>query len=576
MDVPALVDDNMEHDDDEEVIDDEEEDIGWDEGDDEVGEGNEDLLLGPVKCLFCESVLNSAREVFSHCVSHHSFNVLSFCGRWSLDCIGYIKLINFIRSQHPTPEALSQLHPGHGVSSCPWSEDSFMKPVDPEDLLLQFDIELEDCSAGEVMVVGGASKASGAGPDGETASEMVTMKASDLQALLKQMSEVEAKAAALEANLERAVCDLNIVRKRAQDLMGLGGDCPREDHRRRHRNNHVAADENEIDSAPTSSVEQLSLAEDESYFSGYGNVDIHAEMLQDKVRTEGYRDFILGNPQVFEGKTVLDVGCGSGILSMFTAKAGAGLVIGVDQSDIIYSAMDIARENGLEGKITFLKGRMDRVQLPCDKVDIIISEWMGYFLLFESMLDTVICARNKYLADGGKVYPDKCSMWLAGICDDALRARAVDFWNDVYGFKMSCLKAEVMTQTAVEVIGDGKMITSPCLIKEFDVNTCTLPDVNFKSSFSMTCQRDGTLHGFVGYFDIGFEAGCSKQVHFSTGPASTSTHWKQTLFLLKKSITVSKGQVLEGSIKVNKNADDPRSLDIRIAVDGVSQKYIMD
>ena len=39
---------------------------------------------------------------------------------------------------------------------------------------------------------------------------------------------------------------------------------------------------------------------------------------------------------------------------------------------------------------------MEEVKLPVEKVDIIISEWMGYFLLFESMLDSVIYARNKY------------------------------------------------------------------------------------------------------------------------------------------------------------------------------------
>ena len=52
---------------------------------------------------------------------------------------------------------------------------------------------------------------------------------------------------------------------------------------------------------------------------------------------------MLGNPEVFQDKVVLDIGCGTGILSMFAAKAGARQVIGVDQSDIIYSAMDIAR-----------------------------------------------------------------------------------------------------------------------------------------------------------------------------------------------------------------------------------------
>lgn len=64
---------------------------------------------------------------------------------------------------------------------------------------------------------------------------------------------------------------------------------------------------------------------------------------QDKVRTESYREAICGSPDLFADKVVLDVGCGTGILSMFAARAGARLVIGVDMSDVVYQAMDIVR-----------------------------------------------------------------------------------------------------------------------------------------------------------------------------------------------------------------------------------------
>jgi protein arginine N-methyltransferase 1 len=86
-------------------------------------------------------------------------------------------------------------------------------------------------------------------------------------------------------------------------------------------------------------------------------------------------------------------------------------------STIIEKAREIVTVNGMADKITLLQGKMEEVTVPFPKVDIIISEWMGYFLLYESMLDTVIYARDKYLTPGGLIFPDKATIFMAGIED---------------------------------------------------------------------------------------------------------------------------------------------------------------
>ena len=59
---------------------------------------------------------------------------------------------------------------------------------------------------------------------------------------------------------------------------------------------------------------------------------------------------------------------------MFAAKAGARKVIGVDMSNIIDQAKIIVKDNHLDDTITLIKGKMEEIVLPVEKVDIIISE----------------------------------------------------------------------------------------------------------------------------------------------------------------------------------------------------------
>lgn len=144
---------------------------------------------------------------------------------------------------------------------------------------------------------------------------------------------------------------------------------------------------------------------DNYYWSSYEHFGIHEEMLKDRVRTNAYRRAIVENKHLFQDKIVMDVGCGTGILSMFAVDAGAKHVYAIEASGIARQARGIIEENGMSDRITVIQQKIEDVTALSNgvqQVDIIISEWMGYFLLYESMMDSVLLARDRWLRKDGR------------------------------------------------------------------------------------------------------------------------------------------------------------------------------
>jgi type I protein arginine methyltransferase len=206
-------------------------------------------------------------------------------------------------------------------------------------------------------------------------------------------------------------------------------------------------------------------------------------MIKDFHRTETYRRAIMNNKHLFKDKIVLDIGCGTGILSLFASKAGAKHVYGIDFASIATYAQQTMKMNGLDSKITIIRGKVEEVQLPVQKVDIIISEWMGYFLLYEGMLDCVIYARDKWLVPGGLMYPDKAVMHIAAFEDKTYVEEKSEFWDSVYGFRMNSMKELAFREPLVDVINRNALISKSAPILELDLKTCTVKDLEFASSF---------------------------------------------------------------------------------------------
>eukprot|EP00884_Botryococcus_braunii_P021362 jgi/Botrbrau1/790/Bobra.0181s0043.1 len=319
-----------------------------------------------------------------------------------------------------------------------------------------------------------------------------------------------------------------------------------------------------VESNGNGQTRQEDMTAADYYAQSYAHFGIHEEMLKDTVRTRSYQQAILRNRHLFEGAIVLDVGCGTGILSLFAAKAGAKHVYAVEMSGIAEQAKQIVVDNGLTGKVTVIQGKLEEITLPEPQVDIIISEWMGYFLMYESMLNTVLYARDKWLKPDGVLLPDKCSLYIMAIEDSDYKGEKIDFWDNVYGFNMSCIRELAMSEPLVDNVDPEQVATQAALLHTFDISTMDRAEADFSAPFQLTAVRNDYVHAFVAYFDVEFNA-CHKPVYFSTGPTQKLTHWKQTVFYMEEVLTVEQGEVIEGELTCKANAKNPRDLDITIA-----------
>eukprot|EP01084_Bolivina_argentea_P306334 529345_1 len=314
---------------------------------------------------------------------------------------------------------------------------------------------------------------------------------------------------------------------------------------------------------------ETNLYQDEDYFNGYNEAQIHQEMLTDTIRTNAYKNAIESLTNIhIKDKIVLDVGCGTGILSIFAAKAGAKHVYAVDASNFVDNARQIIAENKLTNSITVLHGKIEEIVLPIDKVDVIISEWMGHMLITESMISSIVIARDRFLNKlNGLMMPSEGNIYFSPIDLRELYESKMNFFDQVYGVKMQSLKKygeEIYLNYAIEegqVNKSNLLCDKPQIIKHFDMYNVTDNDLeSFQKTFKFVMDKDGLFCGFGGWFNVLFnplninkDEFKNNVVILDTSPCEPMTHWSTTVFPISTPIEVKKGDVVHGELHYFRN-----------------------
>eukprot|EP00897_Mesotaenium_endlicherianum_P007065 jgi/Mesen1/6387/ME000329S05556 len=326
-----------------------------------------------------------------------------------------------------------------------------------------------------------------------------------------------------------------------------------------------------------------------NYFCTYAFLYHQKEMLSDRVRMEAYYKAVFRNARHFKDKVVLDVGTGSGILAIWAAKAGARKVYAVEATDMAQHAKKLVVSNNVGNIVEVIQGSVEDTDLP-EKVDVIISEWMGYFLVRESMFDSVIAARDRWLKPDGIMYPSHARMWLAPMRSNLNEQKRHDFENSVRDWSAFEQDTKYHFQVDMSVLTDAyeteqrkfflqtsmwdnlfphQIVGQSALVKEMDCKTASVAEIEcIRSEFRMPMlPASSVVSGFAGWFDVQFKGSqenpADSPVELTTAPSvEDTTHWGQQVFLLHPPVAVNPADTLCGTVNIARSKHNHRLMDV--------------
>lgn len=253
---------------------------------------------------------------------------------------------------------------------------------------------------------------------------------------------------------------------------------------------------------------------------------------------EAYRSAIFS--VVRRGDVVLDVGAGTGILSIFATQAGARRVYAVEHTPVAQVAQRIVEVNRLEDRVQVIEQDIESADLP-EKVDVIVSEWMGWYAVDENLLCPLLLARDRWLKPEGRMVPGRVGSWMAPVWDHLLDAE-MDFWRgQPHGVELGPIAEGMALEPMVSRshLSGSHLLAEPQRLWSIDLLAQPIeqPARGFAACVLFPVTREGKMSALAAWF----EAELAPGVLLTNAPDAPETHWGRAVFPLGRTMPVHPG-----------------------------------
>ncbi|MEC4671386.1 MAG: 50S ribosomal protein L11 methyltransferase [Nitrospirota bacterium] len=276
-------------------------------------------------------------------------------------------------------------------------------------------------------------------------------------------------------------------------------------------------------------------------------INYHLSMMVDDVRTGSYRQAI--SQVIRKGDVVVDVGCGSGILSFLACRAGARHVYAIEREAVIEVAKLVAAKNGLQDRVTFFNDVSFSVELP-ERADVILTETMGTFGFEEGILGSLTDARDRFLKEGGRLIPHSVELFLVPVELPKFYEHVIDFWvTGCQGLDYSPVRELTVNNFHPLKLHEGTFLSEPIHVERIVFAETKRAEVDTNVSFYAT--RRGRLHGLAGWFNAELAPG----LQVSNGPGDRASHWGLAFFPIDRPVPVERGNRILTEISSTDNGE---------------------